>query len=165
MISIIRGPSYYNPFRHPERALARRNRILDTFLADGLISNPRHQDAIGSSLGVVSSPNSGGAYYPAFMDIVRAELSERYSASDLRSQGLRIFTTLKPREQENAQKAVTSTPANDREGTQIGTGQPTGSQCHYGYSDRGNSGADWRTQRSRGRFQPRVKRQQIRRFL
>ena len=109
MISIIRGPSYYNPFRHPERALARRNRILDTFLADGLISNPRHQDAIGSPLGVVSSPNSGGAYYPAFMDIVRAELSERYSASDLRSQGLRIFTTLKPREQENAQKAVTST--------------------------------------------------------
>ena len=48
MISIIRGPSYYNPFRHPERALARRNRILDTFLADGLISNPKHQDAIGS---------------------------------------------------------------------------------------------------------------------
>ena len=43
------------------------------------------------------------------MDIVRAELSERYSASDLRSQGLRIFTTLKPREQETAQKAVTST--------------------------------------------------------
>ena len=109
MISIIRGPSYYNPFRHPERALARRNRILDTFLADGLISNPKHQDAIGSPLGVVSSPNSGGAYYPAFMDIVRAELSERYSASDLRSQGLRIFTTLKPREQETAQKAVTST--------------------------------------------------------
>ena len=80
MISIIRGPSYYNPFRHPERALARRNRILDTFLAGGLISNPRHQDAIGSALSVISSPNSAGAYYPAFMDIVRAELSERYSA-------------------------------------------------------------------------------------
>ena len=30
LISIIRGPSYYNPFRHPERALSRRNRILDT---------------------------------------------------------------------------------------------------------------------------------------
>ena len=35
MISVIRGPSYYDPVRHPERALARRNRILDTFLADG----------------------------------------------------------------------------------------------------------------------------------
>ena len=109
LISIIRGPSYYNPFRHPERTLRRRNRILDTFLADGLISNARHQDAIGQPLGVVASPNSGGAYYPAFMDLVRAELSERYSASDLRTQGLRIFTTLRPREQANAQQAVSNT--------------------------------------------------------
>ena len=59
-------------------------------------------------MGVVSSPNSGGAYYPAFMDLVRAELSERYSASDLRTQGLRIFTTLRP-EQANAQQAVSTT--------------------------------------------------------
>lgn len=109
LISIIRGPSYYNPFRHPERTLRRRNRILDTFLADGLIPNSQHQDAIGRPLGVVDSPNSGGAYYPAFMDLVRAELSQRYSVSDLRTQGLRIFTTLKPRVQENAQRAVSDT--------------------------------------------------------
>ena len=109
LISIIRGPSYYNPFRHPERTLRRRNRILDTFLADGLISNAAHQDAIGQPLGVVDSPNSGGAYYPAFMDLVRVELSERYSADDLRTQGLRIFTTLQPSIQSNAQKAVSAT--------------------------------------------------------
>jgi penicillin-binding protein 1B len=109
MISIIRGPSYYNPFRHPKRALTRRNRILNTFLDDGLISNTKHRDATDSPLGVVAGPNSGGAYYPAFMDIVRAELGKRYSVADLRSKGLRIFTTLKPRDQENAQRAVTST--------------------------------------------------------
>ena len=109
LISIIRGPSYYNPFRHPERTLRRRNRILDTFLADGLISTAIHQDAIGQPLGVVDSPNSGGAYYPAFMDLVRIELSERYSADDLRTQGLRIFTTLNPAVQANAQQAVSTT--------------------------------------------------------
>jgi penicillin-binding protein 1B len=43
LISIIRGPSYYNPFRHPERALSRRNRILDTFYSDGLIGAVAHR--------------------------------------------------------------------------------------------------------------------------
>ena len=111
LISIIRGPSYYSPFRHPERTLRRRNRILDTFLTDGLIDSTVHQDAVDQPLGVVDSPNGGGAYYPAFMDLVRNELGERYSASDLRTQGLRIFTTLKPRLQENAQQAVSRTLA------------------------------------------------------
>jgi penicillin-binding protein 1B len=111
LISIIRGPSYYNPFRYPQRTLGRRDRILDTFLQDGLISANTHTQAKSQPLGVVDSPNSGGAYYPAFMDLVRMELSQRYSASDLRSRGLRIFTTLRPRTQENAQQAVTSTLA------------------------------------------------------
>ncbi len=111
LISIIRGPSYYNPFRYPQRTLGRRDRILDTFLQDGLISANTHTHAKSQPLGVVDSPNSGGAYYPAFMDLVRMELSQRYSASDLRSRGLRIFTTLRPRTQENAQQAVTSTLA------------------------------------------------------
>ncbi len=111
LISIIRGPSYYNPFRHPERTKKRRNRILDTFRDDGLISSKVHQRAVASPLGVVDSPNSGGAYYPAFMDLVRLELSKRYSPQDLRSQGLRIFTTLRPRTQEITQQAVTQTLA------------------------------------------------------
>jgi penicillin-binding protein 1B len=69
LISIIRGPSYYNPFRHPERALSRRNRILDTFYSDGLIAADEHLRAIEKPLGVVSAPGRGGAYYPAFMDL------------------------------------------------------------------------------------------------
>lgn len=109
LISIIRGPSYYNPFRHPERALSRRNRILDTFYSDGLIAADEHSRATEKPLSVVSAPGRGGAYYPAFMDLVRSELSERYSSADLRSQGLRIFTTLKPRLQENTQQAVSQT--------------------------------------------------------
>ena len=43
------------------------------------------------------------------MDLVRSELSQRYSSADLRSQGLRIFTTLQPRLQENTQQAISQT--------------------------------------------------------
>jgi penicillin-binding protein 1B len=109
LISIIRGPSFYNPFRHPERALERRDRILATFLADGLIDQPTHDVALRKPLGVVASPTSGAAYYPAFMDRVRVELMDDYDLAALSSEGLRVFTTIKPRQQENAQRAVSQT--------------------------------------------------------
>lgn len=109
LISIIRGPSFYNPFRHPARAKKRRNRILATLYKDGLIDRTQHDIGQAQPLGVVASPTSGGAYYPAFMDQVRAELREQYDLATLSSQGLRIFTTIKPRKQESVQKAVSIT--------------------------------------------------------
>ena len=107
LISIIRGPSYYNPFRHPERALERRDRILNTFARDGLLTSQELAQALAKPLGVVDGPSSGGAYYPAFMDLVRSDLREFYDADELSSEGLRVFTTIRPREQESTQKAVT----------------------------------------------------------
>ena len=68
-----------------------------------------HGQAKAQPIGVVSAAGRGGAYYPAFMDLVRNELSQRYSNADLRSQGLQIFTTLDPRLQENTQQAVSLT--------------------------------------------------------
>ena len=109
LIAIIRGPSFYNPFRHPTRALERRDRILATFLEDELINPQQHQAARRQPLGVVASPTSGGAYYPAFMDQVRSELKDLYDAESLDSQGLRVFTTLQPHVQEAVQSAVSST--------------------------------------------------------
>ncbi len=109
MISIIRGPSFYNPFRHPERALERRNRILNTFHKDGLIDETQFNVAVAQPIGVVASPNSAGAYYPAFLDQVRAELKEVYDSSDLSSRGLRIFTTIDPRLQDDVQRSITRT--------------------------------------------------------
>lgn len=109
LIAIIRGPSFYNPFRHPNRALERRNRILATFHRDGLISQQQLDFGLAQPVGVVASPTSGGAYYPAFMDQVRIELKDQYDPSDLSSKGLRVFTTIKPRTQEGVQKAVSAT--------------------------------------------------------
>ena len=109
LISIIRGPSYYNPFRHPQRALERRDRILQTLHADGLIDTPQLDRSLARPLGVVASATSGGAYYPAFMDKVRQELKDKYDPEVLSSAGLRIFTTIKPRSQEALQAAVSTT--------------------------------------------------------
>ena len=92
--------------------MERRNRILNTLHRDALIDEQQLMLASQAPLGVVASPTSGGAYYPAFMDRVRAELNALYDIEVLSSQGLRIFTTIAPRQQERLQRAVSETLGN-----------------------------------------------------
>jgi penicillin-binding protein 1B len=106
LIGMVRGASLYNPRRNPERALQRRNQVLDVFELTGLLTPSEINTAKSRSLGVTKKPRSGGSRYPAFVDLVRRQLKRDYKASDLSSEGLKIFTTLAPAEQEFAQKAV-----------------------------------------------------------
>jgi penicillin-binding protein 1B len=106
LIGMVKGASYYNPRRNPQRALERRNQVLDIFGNTGLLSQAEIKTAKSRSLGVTKKPRSGGSRYPAFVDLVRRQLRRDYQASDLRSEGLKIFTTLAPSEQEYAQQAV-----------------------------------------------------------
>ncbi len=106
LIGMVRGASLYNPRRNPERALQRRNQVLDIFGTTGLMSAGEIKTAKERPLGVTESPRSGGSRYPAFLDLVRRQLRRDYDASDLSSEGLKIFTTLAPSEQEYAQQAV-----------------------------------------------------------
>ena len=108
LIGMVRGASLYNPRRNPQRALQRRNQVLDIFVTTGLLTANEAKTAKARSLGVTKTPRSGGSRYPAFVDLVRRQLRRDYQASDLSSEGLKIFTTLAPSEQEYAQKAVSS---------------------------------------------------------
>ncbi len=107
LVGLVRGASLYNPRRHPERALKRRNQVLDIFATTGLMTEDEIKTAKSRSLGVTEKPHSGSSRYPAFIDLVRRQLRRDYQASDLSSEGLKIFTTLAPSEQEYAQQAVT----------------------------------------------------------
>jgi penicillin-binding protein 1B len=107
LIGLVKGPSYYNPRRHPERARARRDQVLAAFEETGLISPDQLRDARASGLGVSDSPRARGTRYHAFVDLVRRQLAQVYREDDLRTEGLRIFTTLSPSDQEKAQQAVT----------------------------------------------------------
>ena len=106
LVGMVRGASLYNPRRNPQRALQRRDQVLDIFGATGLMSGNKIKAAKARPLGVVDKPRSGGSRYPAFLDLVRRQLRRDYRASDLSSEGLKIFTTLAPSEQEYAQQAV-----------------------------------------------------------
>ena len=108
LVGMVRGASLYNPRRNPQRALQRRNQVLDIFETTGLLTENEAREAKARSLGVTATPRSGGSRYPAFVDLVRRQLRRDYQASDLSSEGLKIFTTLAPSEQEYAQKAVSN---------------------------------------------------------
>ena len=106
LVGLVRGASLYNPRRNPQRALQRRDQVLEIFETTGLLTENEVKTAKSRPLGVTSQPRSGGSRYPAFVDLVRRQLKRDYQASDLSSEGLKIFTTLAPSEQEYAQQAV-----------------------------------------------------------
>jgi penicillin-binding protein 1B len=107
LVGLVKGPSYYNPRRHPDRARARRNAVLEMMADTGLIDPADGQAAANRPLGVVPSPPRHGQRYAAFIQLVRRQLAREFEEQDLRTEGLRIFTTLAPSEQASAQEAVT----------------------------------------------------------
>ena len=110
LVAVINGPSYYNPFRHPDRARRRRDLVLNTMLDMGLIDQQTFQTALVQPLSLTHT-HAGGGYYPAFMDLVRIELDEDYDRDTLSAQGLAVHTTLDPRVQQAAENAVKTTLA------------------------------------------------------
>ncbi len=109
LIAVIRGPSYYNPFTHPDRARSRRDLVLGLMSEFGLITAEQHAKAIRQPLALTRSARQGGGYYPAFLDLVREQLGHDYDATELASRGYRVFTTLEPRVQDAAERAVATT--------------------------------------------------------
>ena len=111
LLTVIRGPSYYNPWRAPERVRERRDRIISTLQEGGLIDAAIATRAKRQSLALAGKVRPRSAYYPAFMDLVRRQLKSSYPAKSLATEGLRIFTTLKPHIQERIQTSATQTLA------------------------------------------------------
>lgn len=105
LVGLVKGPSQYNPWRNPQSALNRRNTVLDNMLSQGMISDAQARDAKAQPLGILKKPTAGQSIFPDFLDVVRRQLSQQYQDSDLRTEGLRIFSSLNPTIQEAAQQA------------------------------------------------------------
>ncbi len=106
LVAIVRGPAYYDPRRHPQRAVERRNQVIEILHRDGVISSTEAAAALASPLAVTPKPNRGEGRYPAFMGLVKQQLAHDYRDQDLRSEGLRIFTTLDPIIQQATEQAL-----------------------------------------------------------
>jgi len=94
LVGLVKGPSYYDPRRHPQRALKRRNLVLNEMVAEGLL--PSQQRNIAQRYGVDISPlkRLSSSRFPAFLDLVKRQLSRDYQEEELRTDGLNIYSTL-----------------------------------------------------------------------
>lgn len=108
LVGLVRGPSYYDPRRHPHRARDRRDLVLQEMLQQSDINQAQYATATSAPLGVVAKPPSGASPYPAFLDLVHRQLLRDYKEDDLRSEGLQIITTLDPEIQNAAEHALTT---------------------------------------------------------
>ncbi|RYZ83502.1 MAG: penicillin-binding protein 1B, partial [Moraxellaceae bacterium] len=96
LVGLVKGASYYNPWRNPERAKDRRNVVLGVMHDEGLIDEKKMRAAQASPLGLAAESDVSLVNYPAFVDLVKRQVKQDYREEDLVSEGLRIFTTLSP---------------------------------------------------------------------
>lgn len=106
LVGLVKGASYYNPRKHPERAKERRDLVIQLMLEQGYLDQASADKAIAAPLDVVASPGWSSAKYPAYLELVGRQLQADYKTEDLKSEGLRIFTTLNPQYQDIAEQAV-----------------------------------------------------------
>jgi penicillin-binding protein 1B len=104
LVAVVRGPSYYDPRRHPDRVRARRDLVLKVLAEQNVVTEEEAKAAARRPLVVVT--RTSGAYYPAYLDFVRRTLGRDYREEDLTEAGLRIFTSLDPRAQEQAERTL-----------------------------------------------------------
>ncbi|MCW9058025.1 MAG: penicillin-binding protein 1B [Gammaproteobacteria bacterium] len=106
LVGMVKGPSYYDPLRQPERATRRRNLVLALMAEQGIIAPDRLKHLQASPIRVVPHRAQSSNRVPAFMDLVRQQLRRDYQEADLQSEGLRIFTTLDPQVQETLEQSL-----------------------------------------------------------
>ena len=108
LAGMVKGPNYYNPLRHPERALERRNLVLEVMRQEGLISDVQAGQLQQMPLGTGGTAARQRRSYPDFLDLVRQQLRKDYQDNALSDAGLRIYTTLNPRIQNSVENTISS---------------------------------------------------------
>jgi penicillin-binding protein 1B len=106
LVGLVKGPSYYNPRRNPDRALERRNLVLDLLEQQGVATPQAVAAAKKMPLGVTKTGSLADSSFPDFLDLVKRQLRQDYRDEDLTDEGLRIFTSFDPILQMKSEAAV-----------------------------------------------------------
>lgn len=106
LVGLVKGPSYYNPRRNADRALERRNLVLDLLEQQGVATPEAVAAAKKMPLGVTKTGSLADSSFPDFLDLVKRQLRQDYRDEDLTEEGLRIFTSFDPILQMKSEAAV-----------------------------------------------------------
>jgi penicillin-binding protein 1A len=105
LAGLPKAPQYYSPINHPDRALKRRNLVLNAMLEDGKITAAQAAEARNKPivLNVQRDPNSLAPYY---VEEIRRYLEAKYGSDQVHEGGLRVYTSLDSDLQKAARQAL-----------------------------------------------------------
>lgn len=110
LAGLPQAPSRYDPFRRPAAAIARRDEVLRSLLETRQITRQQYDAAVAERrLGLKAGKLYTEIRQPYFFSYVREELIRAYGANTVRSGGLRVYTTIDPRLQREARRAIQET--------------------------------------------------------
>lgn len=105
LVGMVKGPSLYNPIAHPARAIKRRNQVLSILRAQNMLSQQEYGRLASRKLGVVKKLPPVNPY-PAYLDLVKRQLTSGYSRDDLSHKGLVIFSAFDPVKQQQLARGL-----------------------------------------------------------
>jgi penicillin-binding protein 1B len=107
LAGMIQRPSYFNPYKHPDRMLERRNVVLDSMVETEAVTPAEAAKAKAEPIRL-APPNVDASEAPYFVDLVHDEIVQRLGESGSQRGALRIYTSLDPDLQRAASDAVES---------------------------------------------------------
>lgn len=121
LVGMLKGPSYYDPRRYPERTISRAKAVLKMMYDQQVIDQQQFDDARARVSFKTEKGGSGFNRFPAFLELVRRQLRQDYRQEDLNREGLKILTTLDPQIQLQLEKELATTIALVEKKNQQGT--------------------------------------------
>ena len=107
LATLPKAPSNYDPFRYPDRAIARRNWVIDRVVENGFATRDEGEAAKASPLGVTKRSTGPKIFASEFFaEEVRRDIIDRFGEDKLYGGGLSVRTTLDPRLQRVARTAL-----------------------------------------------------------
>ena len=110
LVSLVKGPSYYDPERYSERAKSRRDLVLQLMVSENLLTTDEYAYFINKPLKINKNKTKGRSLFPSYMQLVERELKQLDIDDEPNpdpniDQSLLVFTGLDPLLQRNHQKA------------------------------------------------------------
>ncbi|MFM2588876.1 penicillin-binding protein 1B [Vibrio sp. TBV020] len=105
LVGMVKGPSYYNPVRFPERAKKRRDLVLRLMMQQDILTANQYDMAASRPLDIQDNPRIASRQ-PAYFQQLKIELKEKVGEAFQSDVGLRVFTSLDPVSQQKLEQAI-----------------------------------------------------------
>ncbi|EJB8414684.1 TPA: penicillin-binding protein 1B [Vibrio vulnificus] len=105
LVGMVKGPSYYNPVRFPERTKERRDLVLRLMMQQNMLTASEYDQAASRPLDIQGVPRIASRQ-PAYFQQLSMELREKVGEAFQGETGLRVFTSLDPISQDKLEKAI-----------------------------------------------------------